>query len=67
MFIPEVAVSVAVAAVAVGIAIYKHGSVAAAEAAGVREVAIIKADISAAVVKAEATVATIKADLAKYL
>ena len=67
MIIGTVEIAIGAAIVASIIAIYKHGSVAAAEASAAKEVAIIKADISAAVTKGEATVATIKADLAKYL
>jgi hypothetical protein len=62
-----VEIAVAAAVIATVVAIKKHGSVAAAEASAKKEVAIIKADISAAVTKAEATISTVKADLAKYL
>lgn len=66
MIIGVIDISVAAAVIASVIAIYKHGSLKAAEASAVKEAAIVKADITAAVSKVEATVATIKADLSKY-
>jgi hypothetical protein len=49
-------------AVAAGIAVYKHGSLAAAEASAKKEAAIVKADVLLAASKLEAFGSKVEAD-----